>query len=488
MKKIAFILCVALCSFFTAKAQFTAQPTGEFVNLHTEDVQPKAISENGLWACGAAIASQEGSTSGCSNAVKWNLATGKTIYLQESETDMCDAYWISNDGTLVGGSYLNQPAYNLNGEWITLKFPRLNWEGQMFGEVVSIQFNNNDTIFWGWIYTNTNAVIARWTNGKIDEDFSDIELNMYHNTTRINNKKASQHMLRAISTDGSRMLVSLDRGILATAGGEELYPTTFVQIGDRIQIIEREFDERYERFSYIEEAVMSHNGKWVCGDIFAFGKADTEVPSQTHIAFLYDVEKDTLITFEALPSGKMTSATAVDNYGNVYFRSVNGSDPLCKPYIYKENEYTELESCLLAYSGIRAEDIDAIITDEATGTDEDDLGHIWAVSADGNTLIGAGGNLKGNIWVAKLSCSPYNVTPAVAIEDVTYNNLAAYYANGMITLSGNAEKIDVYSITGAKVLTSAIENATIKADLNNGIYIVKIYNGNNIATSKIIVK
>ena len=58
----------------------------------------------------------------------------------------------------------------------------------------------------------------------------------------------------------------------------------------------------------------------------------------------------------------------------------------------------------------------------------------------------------------------------------------------MITLSGNAEKIDVYSITGAKVLTSAIENATIKANLNNGIYIVKIYNGNNIATSKIIVK
>ena len=234
--------------------------------------------------------------------------------------------------------------------------------------------------------------------------------------------------------------------------------------------------------------ILSSNGKWVCGDIMAFGKANTDAPAQTYIAFLYDVEKDTLITFEALPSGKMTSATAVDNYGNVYFRSVNGSDPLCKPYIYKNKEYTELENCLLAYSGISAEAIDAIITDETAGTDEDDLGHIWAVSAEGNTILGAGGATKGNIWCAKLSCSPYNVDPIVAIEDVTYNNLAAYYANGMITLSGNAEKIDVYSITGAKVLTSAIENATIKADLNNGIYIVKIYNGNNIATSKIIVK
>ena len=484
MKKIATILCVALCSFFTAQAQFTTQPTGEFVNLHTEDVQPKAISENGLWACGAAIANQEGSTSGCSNAVKWNLATGKTIYLQESETDMCDAYWISNDGTLVGGSYLNQPAYNLNGKWIALKFPRLNWEGQMSGEVISIQINNNDTIFWGWVYTNTNAALARWTNGKIDEDFSDIELNMYHNTTRINNKKSNFHKLQAVSNDGSRILVSLD-WIYLPVGPQ--YNTTFVQNGEKVQIIEREFDERYELTSFVDNAVMSPNGKWVCGDIYAFPKAGTDA-KETHIAFLYDVDNDKLTTFDALPSGKATSATAVDNNGNVYFRSVNSSDPLCKPYIYKENEYIELESCLLAYSGIRAEDIDAIITDEAEGTDEDDLGQIWAVSADGNTLIGAGGSTKSDIWAAKLSCTPYNVTPAVAVENVVYNKLGALYTNGTIVLSGNADMIEIYSITGAKVLTSAIENATIKANLNNGIYIVKIYNGNNIATSKIIVK
>ena len=48
--------------------------------------------------------------------------------------------------------------------------------------------------------------------------------------------------------------------------------------------------------------------------------------------------------------------------------------------------------------------------------------------------------------------------------------------------------IEVYSITGAKIMSQAVENNTIKADLRNGIYVVKIYNGNNIATSKIIVK
>ena len=107
---------------------------------------------------------------------------------------------------------------------------------------------------------------------------------------------------------------------------------------------------------------------------------------------------------------------------------------------------------------------------------------------DGKTLIGAGGALKGNIWCAKLSCSPYDVDPVVAVENVTYDNLAAYYANGAITIKGNAEMIEVYSITGAKVMSQVVENSTIKADLNNGIYVVKVYNGNNVATSKVIVK
>ena len=177
-----------------------------------------------------------------------------------------------------------------------------------------------------------------------------------------------------------------------------------------------------------------------------------------------------------------------DNEGRVYFKSVNGNDPLGKPYIFKNGEYIELERCLLAYEGITAEQIDAMITDEVEGTDEDDLGIVWAVSGDGKTLIGAGGALKGNIWCAKLSCSPYDVDPVVAVENVTYDNLAAYYANGAITIKGNAEMIEVYSITGAKVMSQNIENNSIKANLRNGIYVVKIYNGNNVATSKIIVK
>ena len=489
MKKFTTFLCAVLCTIFTAKAQLQAQPIGEFVDLYTEGVQPKAISENGKWACGAALANSESSTSGYSNAVKWNLETGKTIYLQESEFEMSDAYWISNDGTLVGGSYLNQPAYNLNGEWIALDWPFVNLEGgQKTGEVNSIYFNGNDTICMGWIYTQTHAVLARWVNGTPDDEFSDVELNKYHNTTRPNNTKASQHMLRAVSADGSRMIVTLDRAINDPYGA--YFSTTYVQYGDKVQIIERDFDERYEAASYVEEVVMSPNGKWACGDIFAFAKANSGV-SSGHLAFLYDIDNDELTVFPPLPSGKMTTATAVDNNGNVYFRTIKDIvdfDPLGKPYIYKNNEYVELEKCLLAFKGILESDIDAIVKDEAEERDEDDLGHVWGVSADGKTLIGAGGSTKSNIWVAKLNNSPYNVSPVTAVENITYNKLNAFYSNGVISLTGNANMIEVYSITGSKVFTSNVENNSIEVNLNKGIYIVKAFAGSNISTSKIIVK
>ena len=486
MKRISMTLCAVICALCAITAQ--NQPTGEFLNLFTQDVQPKAISENGEWACGAALVEQ-----GFTNAVKWNLTTGETIYLQESETEASDTYWISNDGSLVGGSYLNEPAYNLNGEWIALKKPWLTLDGGTpVGEVTSIIFKDGDTICYGWYYTQTEGVLARWTNGVPDDDFSDSEMNLYHTKTRINDKQSTYHQLRGVSNEGSVLLVSLD-WIYMPSGGmlsaeNQSYITTYVQVGDKVQIIERDFDERYENTSFVNNAILSSNGKWVCGDIQVFAKENTDASDAT-IAFLYDVDKDSLITFDGIQStGRFSSATAVDNQGNVYFRSVNGSDPLCKPYIYKNNEYVELERCLLAYNGITAENIDAIITDEAAGTDEDDLGHVWCVSAEGNTLIGAGGATKGNIWCAKLSCSPYDVDPVVAVENVTYDKLAAYYANGVISIKGNAEMIEVYSITGAKVMSQAVESSTIKADLRNGIYVVKIYNGNNVATSKIVIK
>lgn len=487
MKKLFFVFSGML---LIATALFAQdKPTGVFMNLYANDMaQPNGISENGQWAVGSAFWSGNENQVGAINASKWNLETGERIWLVE-EGIISDAFCISNDGTLVGGSYLGQPAYHLNGEWHTLSMPRGYDKGS--GDVTAMAIVGNDTLMLGYIIASQmDGKIVRWKNGEIDNSFK------YRRNTRweeitgdiIN---AEMEKVRGMSTDGERYLISLDHNLMPTSMGGNL-PTTYVQIGDdenyKATVIDREFDI-YDMVSFVEEATMSFNGKWVCGRIYGVPRDGFDATEVASVAFSYNVDNDELTHYPIIESTqRYAGASIVDNEGHVYFKSVNGSDPLGKPYIYKNGEYIELERCLLAYEGITASQIDAIITDEVEGSDEDDLGIVWCVSGDGKTLLGAGSALKGYIWCAKLSCSPYDVDPVVAIENVTYNKLAAYYANGMITISGNAEMIEVYSITGAKVMSQNIENNSIKANLHNGIYVVKIYNGNNIATSKIIVK
>jgi hypothetical protein len=484
MKKISMTLCAIICAICAISAQ--NQPTGVFMNLRAEDMaQPNAISENGKWAVGSAFWTGQENQAGTINASKWNLETGERIFLVEKES-LSDALCINNEGTVVGGSFLGQAAYWLesDGEWHVLPMPRGYDKGS--GDVAAMAFVDGDTIMVGYVMASQmDGKIVRWINGKIDNTFKYRDYTRYAEI-RGDTIKGEMQKLRGMSTDGKRYLISLDHNLLPMAGTTNL-PTTFVQVEDKSVVIDRAFDI-YDAVSFVEEAAMSHNGEFVCGRIYAVPMDGVDATESASIAFTYDVDNDVFTHYGNITqTGRYAGASCIDNEGHVYFKSVNGADPLGKPYIFKNGEYIELERCLLAYEGITAAQIDAI-AEEVEGSDADDLGIVWAVSADGKTLIGAGDALKGNIWCAKLSCSPYDVDPVVAVENVTYDNLAAYYANGAITIKGNAEMIEVYSITGAKVMSQVVENSSIKADLRNGIYVVKVYNGNNVATSKIIVK
>lgn len=489
MRKFTSVICAMLLPATALFAQ--EQPTGVFMNLFANDMaQPKGISENGKWACGSAFWTGAENQAGTINASKWNLETGERTFLVDQDV-MSDAYCISNDGSLVCGSFLGEPAYNLNGEWFELPTPRGYDAG---GDATTMAIVGTDTIMMGYAAkSQTEQVIVRWVNGKIDNNF---KLRDYTRYAEImgDSIKGETGIVRGMSNDGERYLVSLDYNLLPAASSTNL-PTTFVQFGGdenyTTTVIEREFDI-YDLVSFVEEATMSHNGKFVCGRIYAVPRTGIEAPEVPSVAFLYDIDNDEFKHYTAINNtGRYAGASCVDNQGNVYFKSVNGADPLGRPYINKDGKFIELEACLLAYEGITAEQIDAI-AEEVPGSDADDLGIVWCVSGDGKTLIGAGDALKGNIWCARLSCSPYEVEPVelgTPVENVTYNNLTANYANGEIILSGIANMVEVYSITGAKVLAHTGETSSIKANLNNGIYIVKAYTSTNlIVTSKIVVK
>ncbi len=484
MRKISMTLCAIMCTICAISAQ--NKPTGVFMNLYAKDMaQPNAISENGKWAVGSAFWAGEEGSAATINASKWNLETGERIFLTE-ENEMSDAFCVNNEGTVVGGSYLGQAAYWLesDGSWHVLPRPRGYDKGT--GDVTAMAIIDGDTIMVGYVIASQmDGKIIRWINSKIDNTFKYRDYTRYAEL-RNDTIKGEMQKLRGMSTDGKRYLISLDHNLLPMAGTSNL-PTTFIQTEDTTVVIDREFDI-YDAVSFVEDAAMSHNGKFICGRIYAVPRDGVDATESASVAFTYDVDNDNFMHYGNIEqTGRYAGASCIDNEGHVYFKSVDGQTPLGKPYIYKNGEYIELERCLLAYEGITAEQIDAI-AEEVEGSDADDLGIVWCVSGDGKTLIGAGDALKGNIWCAKLSCSPYDVDPVVAVENVTYDNLVAYYANGVISIKGNAEMIEVYSITGAKIMSQVVENNSIKVDLCNGIYIVKVYNGSNVATSKVIVK
>jgi hypothetical protein len=136
--------------------------------------------------------------------------------------------------------------------------------------------------------------------------------------------------------------------------------------------------------------------------------------------------------------------------------------------------------------GITQEQINATCTDpDLTGS----IRFIYDVAADGKTIIGSAGYGTGGYnWVLKLQYPLFDAPDA--IENITYNNLAAYYENNNIHIIGNPDYIELYDISGKLILQSNISTSAISANLKNGIYVVKLHNTqeNEVTTSKLIVK
>mgnify|MGYP003312621850 CR=1 FL=1 len=128
------------------------------------------MSDNGIWACGSAFNNNDGAGFQ-NNASKWNLTTGERTYLvAEDELDRAqsDAFCISDDGSLIGGQYLMEPAYHFNGEWHVLPMPK----GYTMGEVKDLAITENDTILVGRIFDGDGfqkIQSAKWVNGEFEK-------------------------------------------------------------------------------------------------------------------------------------------------------------------------------------------------------------------------------------------------------------------------------------------------------------------------------
>ena len=426
------------------------------------------ISPNGKWAVGYAYDNSDNAGYGITPSI-WDLETGERTILTEAEEGMAEAYCVNDDGTIIGGTYLNQPAYHQNGEWHILEIP----EGYTMGVVTSMAILDGSTIFVGRVQDNESAqsiAAAKWVNGKY-ERANPKSLRRDHM-----GEAANVNTCYSISEDGNIIMGSLEFNARPNA-------TPFVVTLDTAFTINVE-NEVNKNLSYIFWPTMSANGKYITGSYRHVIYQEDEVYPSTdnYLPCLFEVETQRLQIFEKEDVMEW-GGYAVDNNGVVYANSPVESSAIRQSYIIKDGEIKDFET-ILKENGVSDETIKAA---SAPAEEEypNKLGTIIAVSRDGKTIIGCAGNAKDPKykWVAKFNTEVSN-TP------ISYNNLAAFYNNGVIILSGMVDAIEVYNVNGALIINQNVESAFIPVQLEEGIYIIKLYNKitNKTSSSKFIVK
>ena len=434
-----------------------------------------SISENGDWACGSAFNNADGAGFQ-SNASKWNLTTGERTHLvPEDELDVAqsDAFCISNDGTLVGGQYLSQPAYNLNGEWHVLPLPK----GYTMGEVRDFAITNNDTIFIGRIFDGDGyqkIQSAQWIKGEFEKIADSIPEELQRNE---DNNMMNQ--TTAISSDGKIILGAI-RPVEwpMTAGVEGRVP--FILKNGNFKLLSPLGREEFNKFGedavyFFKEEKLSHNGKFIALKLFA---------NNIHLSCYYNVEQDKFILIEGAP--EETGCLVVDNSGTPYYGGPISTGVDRHTYINKDGKNHNIDDVLKSAFGITQDQINATCSDEfLTGS----LRWIYDISEDAKTIIGCAGEGSGTYnWVLKLPF-PLIEGKITAIENITNNNLATFYANGNINFTDNVNHIEIFNANGQLLQSQEVTSSSIPTSLKQGTYIIKAYTANKqITTSKLIIK
>lgn len=343
------------------------------------------ISKNGKWAVGGTFDNADGAGFSVAASV-WNLETGERKILAKAEDGMSEANCVNDEGTIIGGAYLNQPAYYQDGKWNTLQLP----EGYTMGTVIDMAVVGGDVIFVGRVQDDATAqtiTAAKWINGVYE---------------RATDKKAHRkdHMGETANVN-SCFGISEDGNVIMGALEYNAFPNTtpFIVTPDSAFIIETANEQNKDE-SYIWEPRMSANGKYITGKYrhVIYLEGENFASTDIYQPCLYNIETKQFELFEKV--GYEWGGWAVDNNGIVYANSPVNSHPARQGYIITNGNVVELEQMLLE-KGVTQAEIDAASAPAFEQLDNK-LGTIIAVSRDGKTIIGCAGECNTYNWVVTL--------------------------------------------------------------------------------------
>lgn len=404
----------------------------------------RKVSANGEWAVG--YTRLDGMPY---RATLWNLNTYEAQKLVPDD-ESASASDVTDDGTVIVGSYNDQPAYWINGVWYMLPMP----EGFVTGDVNSV--NGDGTIMVGRAFTQSmgDAYACVWENGEL------VDLGLPETDKMGDNAYFNE--INAISTDGNTILGCLSYNILPNR-------TAFVIKDGEYHMFGAEWydpDLGGDEYNFYDVLSMSPNGKWVTGDMYYVKEIWT---NEYYCPFRYDVENDVV---ELFVDNAEVASFAVDNNGNLF-----GATPLNFPMrsamILVNGYWTSLDAWLWNEYGLNVY--------EETGYDE--LANVFTVSADGKTIVGVSG-LTTNNWVLKL-----DVETGIGDIKVEANPMKAVVKGGNLLLGGIVDNFKVYNLQGKTVMEKNVNGRAPIYSVSNlpaGIYVVSMMDANrNVVNQKV---
>ncbi len=297
-------------------------------------------SDNGLWAVGAVSSGEE--TSNGSLVQLMDLSTGQIITLplaEEQRGYSGSTFDVSNDGTIVAGSFNGYAAYYKDSRWHTLPVP----EGYEAYKGVVEYMSADGRWMIGYLFNSTwDTISLLWKDGEIA-----------HLANLPENKNIKYFR---ISGDGHKIFLNNGGSFCIYDTENESYETVAYRLGSN-------------------DMSISNNGRYVAGFREQTEYNGGEWPSAEYtVSYLYDTETKEYKVFDDIEDRDI-SAVAVDNDGTMY-----GTSPMYPPmrtlYVYSENGWIDLETILSQEYGMS-------FTSE-TGFDY--TGTPMSVSDDGRTL------------------------------------------------------------------------------------------------------
>jgi hypothetical protein len=384
-------------------AQSVAKPVF-YPYTFSDDAILTAMSKNGKWGL-AKEGSSEVETGSAPKLV--NLETQEVITIEADTAISCDVNAVTNDGSIVVGSYNGMPAYwsRETGQWTQLEM-QTGWTAGGYVNDVTPDgtravgvLNNSDNIY------QEQATAWDLTTGKRMRLSGLPKKDMQH-------ENSQQRRFTGITPDGRYAMGCMSFSYIMPA---QLFEFVYDLEEDEYTVIGFDEDEtadwtpHWDDLYYIDGGYFSPNGQWATGMAYiAQLQNNSSAVNEYDAAYCYNVETGELTVLNQKESDMGYMGVSIDNDGVVYAATPTG-DPIRDFYVRSGNYWFSFEEILKQYFGV----------DFAEVTGYDNTGTPLAVSEDGRRILSMV-DPRGSSYVVDL--------PVSLVEACKHINLLSSYS------------------------------------------------------------